>query len=167
MMAGRSFSLCCTPTDICGSQLKGSLPEGATAAKLVVAYDPVWAIGTGLTPTAGDIEQIHKFVRQTLIARFSDEGANMRILYGGSVKPSNAAELMVVANVNGGNHTVPTVFFADGSALTNPSVIIRRYREGPAPMVRDVASGWRSGRLDAVLGGDFDLMGAVARRQAE
>jgi ATP-dependent Clp protease ATP-binding subunit ClpC len=53
------------------------------------------------------------------------------------------------------------------ATLTNPPVIIRRYREGPAPMVRDVASGWRSGRLDAVLGGDFDLMGAVARRQAE
>jgi triosephosphate isomerase (TIM) len=87
--------------DICGGQLKGSLPDGATAARLVVAYEPVWAIGTGLTPTAGDVEQIHKFIRQTLMARFSGEGANMRILYGGSVKPSNAAELMAVANVNG------------------------------------------------------------------
>jgi triosephosphate isomerase len=87
--------------DICGSQLKGSLPDGATAANLVVAYEPVWAIGTGLTPTAGDVEQIHKFIRQTLTARFSGEGANMRILYGGSVKPSNARELMAVANVNG------------------------------------------------------------------
>jgi triosephosphate isomerase (TIM) len=87
--------------DICGSQLKGSLPDGATAANLVVAYEPVWAIGTGLTPTAGDVEQIHKFIRQTLTARFSGEGAHMRILYGGSVKPSNAAELMAVANVNG------------------------------------------------------------------
>jgi triosephosphate isomerase len=87
--------------DICGSQLKGSLPDGATAARLVVAYEPVWAIGTGLTPTAGDVEQIHKFIRQTLTARFSGEGTTMRILYGGSVKPSNAAELMAVANVNG------------------------------------------------------------------
>ena len=87
--------------DICGSQLKGSLPDGATAARLVVAYEPVWAIGTGLTPIAGDVEQIHKFIRQTLTARFSGEGTNMRILYGGSVKPSNAAELMAVANVNG------------------------------------------------------------------
>ena len=87
--------------DICGSQLKGSLPDGATAANLVVAYEPVWAIGTGLTPTEGDVEQIHKFIRQTLTARFSGEGANMRILYGGSVKPSNARELMAVANVNG------------------------------------------------------------------
>src|SRR6202166_5393729 len=52
--------------DICGGQLKGSLPDGATAARLVVAYEPVWAIGTGLTPTAGDVEQIHKVIRQTL-----------------------------------------------------------------------------------------------------
>jgi triosephosphate isomerase (TIM) len=87
--------------DICGSQLKGSLPDGATAANLVVAYEPVWAIGTGLTPTAGDVEQIHKFIRKILTARFSGEGAHMRILYGGSVKPSNAKELMAVANVNG------------------------------------------------------------------
>src|SRR6202021_361804 len=71
--------------DICGSQLNGSLPEGSTAANLVVAYEPVWAIGTGLTPTAGDVEQIHKFIRQTLTARFSGEGADIRILYGGSV----------------------------------------------------------------------------------
>ena len=87
--------------DICGGQLKGSLPDGATASKLVVAYEPVWAIGTGLTPTAGDVEQIHKFIRQTLTERFSGEGVAMRILYGGSVKPSNAAELLAVANVNG------------------------------------------------------------------
>src|ERR1700752_429006 len=87
--------------DICGTQLKGSLPDGATAANLVVAYEPVWAIGTGLTPTAGDVEQVHKFIRDSLIARFKDDGARMRILYGGSVKPSNAAELMAVPNVNG------------------------------------------------------------------
>ena len=87
--------------DICGSQLKGSLPDAATAANLVVAYEPVWAIGTGLTPTAGDVEQIHRFIRELLIARFKGEGARIRILYGGSVKPSNARELMAVANVNG------------------------------------------------------------------
>jgi triosephosphate isomerase len=87
--------------DICGGQLKGSLPDGATAARLVVAYEPVWAIGTGLTPTVGDVKQIHKVIRETLTARFSGEGAHIRILYGGSVKPSNAAELMAVANVNG------------------------------------------------------------------
>jgi triosephosphate isomerase (TIM) len=86
---------------VCGGQLSGSLPDGATAANLVVAYEPVWAIGTGLTPTAGDVEQVHKFIRDTLTARFKEEGARIRILYGGSVKPSNAAELMAVANVDG------------------------------------------------------------------
>jgi triosephosphate isomerase (TIM) len=87
--------------DICRGQLQGSLPEGARADNLVVAYEPVWAIGTGLTPTAKDIEQIHQFIREALSARFNQEGAGMRILYGGSVKPSNARELMGVANVNG------------------------------------------------------------------
>jgi triosephosphate isomerase (TIM) len=86
---------------ICGGQLRGSLPDGATAANLVVAYEPVWAIGTGLTPTAEDVKQVHQFIRDNLIARFKDEGAKIRILYGGSVKPSNAAELMAVRNVNG------------------------------------------------------------------
>ena len=87
--------------DICGGQLNLSLPDGATSHNLVVAYEPVWAIGTGLTPTAGDVEQIHRFIREFLIARFSGEGAGIRVLYGGSVKPSNARELMAVANVNG------------------------------------------------------------------
>ena len=87
--------------DICGGQLKVSLPDGARADNLVVAYEPIWAIGTGLTPTAGDVEQIHRFIRELLIGRFNAEGARMRILYGGSVKPSNAGELMAVANVNG------------------------------------------------------------------
>jgi triosephosphate isomerase (TIM) len=87
--------------DICGGQLNLSLPDGARSDNLVVAYEPVWAIGTGLTPTAGDVEQIHRFIREFLIARFSGEGARIRILYGGSVKPSNARELMAVANVNG------------------------------------------------------------------
>ena len=87
--------------DICGEQLRGSLPDGARAGNLVVAYEPVWAIGTGLTPTAADVEQVHKFIRDHLVTRFKAEGARIRILYGGSVKPSNAAELMAVANVNG------------------------------------------------------------------
>jgi triosephosphate isomerase len=87
--------------DICGGQLGISLPDRARADNLVVAYEPVWAIGTGLTPTVGDVEQIHKFIRELLLARFNGEGAKIRILYGGSVKPSNAAELMAVANVNG------------------------------------------------------------------
>jgi triosephosphate isomerase len=87
--------------DICRGQLNLSLPEGSTAGNLVVAYEPVWAIGTGLTPTVADVQQVHQFIRELLVARFGGEGARMRILYGGSVKPSNAAELMAVANVNG------------------------------------------------------------------
>ena len=87
--------------EICRGQLSGSLPDAAREGNLVVAYEPVWAIGTGLTPTVGDVEQIHSFIRGVLTVRFNGEGARMRILYGGSVKPSNAAELMAVANVNG------------------------------------------------------------------
>ncbi|MGM4892234.1 triose-phosphate isomerase [Tardiphaga sp. 839_C3_N1_4] len=87
--------------DVCGTQLQGSLPDDATSGNLVVAYEPVWAIGTGLTPTAQDVEQVHKFIRDRLIERFKNEGASIRILYGGSVKPSNARELMAVPHVNG------------------------------------------------------------------
>jgi triosephosphate isomerase len=87
--------------DVCREQLMISLPDKATANNLVVAYEPVWAIGSGLTPSKGDVEQIHRFIRELLTARFSSEGARIRILYGGSVKPSNAGELMAVANVNG------------------------------------------------------------------
>jgi triosephosphate isomerase len=87
--------------DVCHGQLNLSLPDGARSDNLVVAYEPVWAIGTGLTPTTGDVEQVHQFIRDLLIGRFKGEGARIRILYGGSVKPSNARELMAVANVNG------------------------------------------------------------------
>jgi triosephosphate isomerase len=87
--------------EVVGRQLAGSLPDGATAANLVVAYEPVWAIGTGRTPTPQDVQEVHGFIRDQLNRRFSGEGTNIRILYGGSVKPSNAAELLAVANVNG------------------------------------------------------------------
>jgi triosephosphate isomerase (TIM) len=87
--------------DICHGQLNLSVPDGPSAGNTVIAYEPVWAIGSGLTPTVGDVEQIHGFIRRFLTSRFSGEGARMRILYGGSVKPSNARELMAVANVNG------------------------------------------------------------------
>ena len=86
---------------ICGAQLKGSLPDGCQADNLVVAYEPVWAIGTGRTPTVENVKEVHDFIRNNLINRFNKEGAGIRLLYGGSVKPSNAAELMAVANVNG------------------------------------------------------------------
>ncbi len=84
-----------------GTQLDGSLPDGSQAARLVVAYEPVWAIGTGLTPTPQDVAEVHAFIRERLVSRFGAEGARTRILYGGSVKPGNAAELMAVANVDG------------------------------------------------------------------
>lgn len=87
--------------DILGSQLAGSLPESARASNTVIAYEPVWAIGTGLTPSVTDITEAHAFIRQTLRQRFADEGDGMRILYGGSVKPGNAGELMAIANVDG------------------------------------------------------------------
>lgn len=87
--------------DVCRDQLRLSLPKASRADTLAVAYEPVWAIGSGLTPTAADIERIHKFIRDLLTDLFNGEGARIRILYGGSVKPSNAAELMAVRNVNG------------------------------------------------------------------
>jgi triosephosphate isomerase len=87
--------------DIVAAQLAGSCPDGATATKLVVAYEPVWAIGTGLTPTPADVAALHDFVRGRLGERFGAQGSSIRILYGGSVKPANAAELLAVANVNG------------------------------------------------------------------
>jgi triosephosphate isomerase len=87
--------------DILGRQLDGSIPDRATAAKLVVAYEPVWAIGTGLTPTTADVGQAHEFIRQRLASRHGAVADAVRILYGGSVKPANAKELMGVANVDG------------------------------------------------------------------
>lgn len=83
------------------AQLRGSLPDGCTAKNTVIAYEPVWAIGSGLTPTLAQVEDVHTALRKALVRRFKDEGAKMRILYGGSVKPANAAELMAVPNVNG------------------------------------------------------------------
>jgi triosephosphate isomerase (TIM) len=87
--------------DVVSGQLAGSLPGGCLAARTVIAYEPIWAIGTGLTPTVGDVAEVHAAVRRTLADRFGAEGSAMRILYGGSVKPSNARELLRVADVNG------------------------------------------------------------------
>jgi triosephosphate isomerase (TIM) len=86
---------------VVGGQLLGSLPDGATNANLVIAYEPVWAIGTGLTPTPGDVAEVHGFVRRRLVERFGAAGGRVRILYGGSVKPANARELLTIPDVNG------------------------------------------------------------------
>jgi triosephosphate isomerase len=86
---------------VVSSQLEGSIPDGATAENLVVAYEPVWAIGSGLTPTPPDVAEMHGFIRQHLRSRLGEAGAGIRILYGGSVKPSNAKELLRVADVDG------------------------------------------------------------------
>ncbi|MCC6889961.1 MAG: triose-phosphate isomerase [Hyphomicrobiales bacterium] len=87
--------------DVVHRQIQGSLPDGTTGANLVVAYEPVWAIGSGLTPTAADVGEVHAFIRRHLQSRFGPLGAAIRILYGGSVKPANAAELMHVPDVDG------------------------------------------------------------------
>ena len=87
--------------DVIDRQLEGSLPSDATAANLIVAYEPVWAIGTGLTPTPADVAEAHALVRKKLAARYAQAASRMRILYGGSIKPENAAELLTVADVNG------------------------------------------------------------------
>lgn len=82
-------------------QLNGSLPDVFDAGDLVIAYEPVWAIGTGLTPSLNDVAEVHRFVREQLVRRNKTAGPSVRILYGGSVKPENAADLLSVENVNG------------------------------------------------------------------
>jgi len=87
---------------VVGGQLAGSVPDGATAANTVIAYEPVWAIGTGRTPSLAEIAEMHDFMRAELTARFSAEAEGVRLLYGGSVKPGNAAEIFALSNVDGG-----------------------------------------------------------------
>jgi triosephosphate isomerase len=87
---------------VVGRQVRGSMPGGATPANLVIAYEPVWAIGTGLTPTLEDIAEIHADIRKTLGKLLGKEAAaKTRILYGGSVKPANAKEILALADVDG------------------------------------------------------------------
>lgn len=87
--------------DVIATQLSGSIPDGANAENTILAYEPVWAIGTGLTPTAADVQEVHTSIRSALSKRFGVVGEKMRILYGGSVKPANAVELLGVENVDG------------------------------------------------------------------
>ena len=87
--------------DVLGAQLDGSVPAGAIAAHLVVAYEPVWAIGTGRTPTPAQIAEVHGFLRARLASLIGAEAAQTRLLYGGSVKASNAAEIFALPHVDG------------------------------------------------------------------
>jgi triosephosphate isomerase len=86
---------------VIGAQLAGSVPDEATPGNTVIAYEPVWAIGTGRTPTLPEIAQVHADLRTRLSARFGATAAAFRLLYGGSVKPSNAAEIFALPNVDG------------------------------------------------------------------
>jgi len=103
--------ICCGETEderdsgetlsVVSRQLADSIPDDATAANTVIAYEPVWAIGSGRVPGIDEIATVHAFIRAALVKRFGVAGDGMRILYGGSVKPGNAAELFGVANVDG------------------------------------------------------------------
>jgi triosephosphate isomerase len=86
---------------VVAAQLDGSIPDEANGENVAIAYEPVWAIGTGLTPTPAEVAQMHGFVRARLAARFGSENERMRILYGGSVNPANARELMGAGDVDG------------------------------------------------------------------
>ncbi|MBW4708606.1 triose-phosphate isomerase [Roseobacter sp. YSTF-M11] len=86
---------------IIGSQLAGSVPDDSTGDNLVVAYEPIWAIGTGKIPTLEQIAEVHSALREALVARFGAAGNDIRLLYGGSVKPENAADIFATSDVDG------------------------------------------------------------------
>jgi triosephosphate isomerase len=86
---------------VVAAQLAGSIPDAAGQHEVIVAYEPIWAIGTGRTPTHSEIEQMHNGIRHILVERFGERGEMIRILYGGSVKPMNARDILDCQNVNG------------------------------------------------------------------
>ncbi len=90
-----------TALAVIAAQLAGSVPDAATGANTVIAYEPVWAIGTGRTPTLPEIADVHRDIRARLIARFGPDADSFRLLYGGSVKPGNAAEIFALPDVDG------------------------------------------------------------------
>jgi triosephosphate isomerase len=87
--------------EVVTGQVRGSLPGDLAGKPFSVAYEPVWAIGTGLTPTTQEIEEVHRAIRQALVKQFGEHGRSIAILYGGSVKPSNAGEILHAAEVGG------------------------------------------------------------------
>ena len=87
--------------NVIAAQLANSVPDAANGANTVIAYEPVWAIGTGRVPTLEQIAEVHDKMRADLVARFGETAKDMRLLYGGSVKPSNADEIFAIANVDG------------------------------------------------------------------
>src|SRR5690606_15060423 len=87
---------------VVSAQLAGSIPDAAEQHPVIVAYEPVWAIGTGRTPGNDDIAQMHDSIRRQLVERFGERGEAIHILYGGSLKPQNAREILAIDNVNGG-----------------------------------------------------------------
>ena len=89
-------------TAVVAGQIEASVPDDWTGHGIVIAYEPVWAIGTGLTPTIADITEMHDGIRTLLVGRFGERGAVVRILYGGSMKPANARDILRVENVDGG-----------------------------------------------------------------
>ena len=93
-LAGKALS-------ICGDQIAGSVPESMTASALAIGYEPLWAIGSGHMPTSKEIAEMHGHIRQCLVARLGTEGKDVRILYGGSVQPSNARDILSVPEVGG------------------------------------------------------------------
>ncbi len=105
---------------VVGSQLAGSIPEQSNGENLVVAYEPIWAIGTGKVPTLDQIQEVHDFIRESLVQRFGNEtGTSIRLLYGGSVKPENAADIFAVSNVDGALVGGASLKAVDFSAIVN------------------------------------------------
>lgn len=103
--------------DVVSAQLAASTPDGAAAANMIVAYEPIWAIGTGKIPTMEEIAEMHGHMRAELASRFGGEDAGMRLLYGGSVKPANAAEIFALEDVDGALVGGASLKAADFSAI--------------------------------------------------
>ena len=135
---------------VVGRSSTARCPTARRAENLVIAYEPVWAIGTGLTPTPADVAEMHGFIRQRLASRFGAAGEGIRILYGGSVKPSNAKELMSVADVDGalvGGASLKADEFLAIAARLSLRPCVQRARR------RDAVGNWRPAALRHAIAG--------------